>query len=216
VLLPDDLEELTRRLKRGPLVPVGAGTQITLRHAELQRLLPHRAPMLLVDEIDAVDLVSLAIRGRRHLDATDGAFAGHFREEPVYPGVLVVEAMGQLALALLHFADTRCFDVPDDLVPPRVRAVHIHRATFMSPFEPGDTMTLHARVIQTDRTIVTAGQAWKNGTLAAFAVTEVYVDEHVGSGPRRERYAVTRQAGQLSRRTPGAPFGHFALEGFLD
>jgi hypothetical protein len=59
-----------------------------------------------------------------------------------------------------------------------VRALHIHRATFLAPFRPGDTMALHAQVVAGDAlAVVAAGQAWNNGTLAAFAISELYLDE---------------------------------------
>jgi hypothetical protein len=131
--------------------------------------------------------------------------------------VLVVEAMGQLAFTLIHFACGQRLDVPHDVAPPRARAVHIHGATFIEPFTPGDTMTLHAQVVERDATMLIVGQAWKNDTLAAFAVLEMYVAARTGRGqPRPHRHTATRHAEQLPRRTCGGPLGHLALEGFLD
>jgi 3-hydroxyacyl-[acyl-carrier-protein] dehydratase len=214
---PDSIAELNRRLNQDPILPEDAGTAVRIGRAELERLLPHRVPMLLVDAIDAVDLPSLSVRGRRHLARQDPAFSGHFPEEPVYPNALVLEAMGQLALTLLHFGRARRLDVPDHVVPRRVGAVHIHCATFMVPFVPGDTITLHAQVIENDGTMVAAGQAWRNGTLAAFAVSEMYVDEKIGRPHRAGHlYAPVGRAEQLPRRAQGGPLGHLALEGFLD
>jgi 3-hydroxyacyl-[acyl-carrier-protein] dehydratase len=177
VLAPDALADTVRRLKRGPLVPPGRGA--TVRHGgdALDRLLPHRPPMRLVDGIDTVDVAGEAVRGHRRLGPGDLGFAGHFPGVPIYPGVLTVEAMGQLAITLVHFAGRATTDVPADLGPAPVRATHIHHATFLSPFRPGDTMTLHAQVVEQGLTLVAAGQAWNGDELAAFMVAEVYIDE---------------------------------------
>jgi hypothetical protein len=91
--------------------------------------------------------------------------------------VLIVEMMGQLALTLPHFISTQRTDVPDWVMPKPVRAIHIHHASFVAPLHPGDAVTLFARVAHDDYTMVAAGQAWRGETLAAFAISEVLVDE---------------------------------------
>ncbi len=176
VLDPDELAALMRRLRRGPLLPRGAGVEVALGRTALEQLLPHRPPMLLVDAIEAVGLTQQAVRGTRLLHASDLGFAGHFEDGAIYPGVLTIEAIGQLALTLLHFVGAQTTEVPADAVPARVRATHIHHATFFSPLTPGDRLTLHAQVVDYSLTMVAAGQAFNNGTLAAIAVSEVYVD----------------------------------------
>ena len=173
----DALATQVRMLKRGPLVAAGAGTAVSIDRAGLERLVPHRPPMLLVDGIDAVDRSTASVRGFRHLSAGDFGFAGHFPEEPIYPGVLTVEAMGQLALTLLHFVTTDANAIDARVAPPAVRAIHIHHASFLAPCRPGDTMTLQARIVELGMTMVTASQAWNGDVLAAFSVAEMYPDE---------------------------------------
>jgi 3-hydroxymyristoyl/3-hydroxydecanoyl-(acyl carrier protein) dehydratase len=174
VLEPEDVRRLVRLARVGPLVTDGA--RVAIDAGGLQRLLPHRPPMLLVDGIDTIDLETRGVRGHRVLRDDDLGFAGHFPDGPIYPGVLSIEAMGQLGLTLAHFVGAQRVDVPDGPVPARVRAIHVHHASFLSAFRPGDTMTLHARVAHDDYTMVVLGQAWNGNTLAAFSISEVLVD----------------------------------------
>ena len=215
VLSPDTLAELSRRLTTNPILPRGAGTPVTIGRGAMERLLPHRGTMLLVDAIDEVDRPSRSIRGHRHFVNEDPGFAGHFPEAPVYPAVLIVEAIGQLSLALLHFADHWHFEVPDDVIPSLVQVVRIHVAAFLTPFIPGDTMELHAHVIERDATVLASGQAWKNGTLAAFAISELRVDNVTYRG-RIDEHGVGSRGCDPPARRRRAPLGHPPLEGFLD
>jgi 3-hydroxymyristoyl/3-hydroxydecanoyl-(acyl carrier protein) dehydratase len=175
-LEPELVRDCARRLRQGPLVPIGCGAGVAIDRTGLERLMPHRGPMLLVDGIDAVDLAASAVRGWRRLKSSDPGFDGHFPDAPIYPGVLVVEAIGQLALSLLHFTSGGSIEPPAGGSGPRVRATHIHHATFLQPFAPGDLMTLHAGVVESGLTMVAMGQAYKNDELGAYAISEVYVD----------------------------------------
>jgi 3-hydroxyacyl-[acyl-carrier-protein] dehydratase len=175
--MTDWLGGAIQRVKRHPLVPDGAGTAVAYGRDVLEQLLPHRAPMLLLDGIDAVDVAQSTVRGYRTLRADDLGFAGHFPEGAIYPGVLLIETMGQLGITLLHFARQRTALVGRDVRPPRVRATRIHHAAFTAPTGPGDHLTVHAMVLEDDYTMIAAGQVFNGDTLAAYAVAEVLSDE---------------------------------------
>ena len=62
---------------------------------EIQKIIPHRAPFLLIDRIDEMELGKRAV-GRKCFTYNEPFFAGHFPEEPVVPGVLMIEALAQV------------------------------------------------------------------------------------------------------------------------
>src|SRR5467141_5266820 len=66
---------------------------------EIRRILPHRYPMLLVDRI--IELEAERIVGIKNVTANEPFFSGHFPDFPVMPGVLIVEAMAQVAGVLV-------------------------------------------------------------------------------------------------------------------
>jgi 3-hydroxyacyl-[acyl-carrier-protein] dehydratase len=171
----DETQKLLRNLRKKPLYTEGAGVSVNYGIVDVERLIPHRNPMRLVDGITAIDLTGRRIQGQRTLSPLDPIFAGHFPEKPVYPGVLQVETMGQLALCLASFLTNNSTVITENTKPSDVRALKIIFAQYLEPLVPGDVVTLQASILEEDgMTATAAGQIIKNGRIISLSLQEVY------------------------------------------
>lgn len=173
---PAELAALTRACKRRPLWEPGATTwTLSLERDAVCRLLPHREPFLFVERVTAVDLARRAIAGSRRIDPADPVFAGHFPGAPIYPGVLQLETIGQLAICLASLLEHRGELPPVGAAPPDVRALKIHTALFPEAVRPGDELSILATMIEHDEFgAICAGQLRRGDATTAFAVMEVH------------------------------------------
>ena len=111
-----------------------------MEQAEIQALLPHRYPFLLVDRVVEFD-PDRRIVGIKNVTVNEPFFQGHFPRRPVMPGVLILEAMAQVG-GLLAFkslgAATR----------PVVYLTGVDGAKFRKPVVPGDRLRLEIDVVK--------------------------------------------------------------------
>jgi 3-hydroxyacyl-[acyl-carrier-protein] dehydratase len=106
---------------------------------EIQRLLPHRYPFLLVDRIIEIEPGVKAV-GIKNVTINEGFFQGHFPGSPIMPGVLTIEAMAQVA-GILAFRSGATVGQP-------VYFVSIEKAKFRRLIVPGDQIRLEVKIIQ--------------------------------------------------------------------
>jgi 3-hydroxyacyl-[acyl-carrier-protein] dehydratase len=117
-----------------PATEAPAAAKVTLDINEIQRLLPHRFPFLLIDRI--IDLERRKrIVALKNVTINEAFFAGHFPGVPVMPGVLIVESMAQAGAVLL-------FTEVDDRENKLVLFTGIERAKFRRPVVPGDQLRI--------------------------------------------------------------------------
>ncbi|MFQ5778351.1 MAG: 3-hydroxyacyl-ACP dehydratase FabZ [Terriglobia bacterium] len=129
---------------------------------EIKRILPHRAPMLMIDEV--VELVpKRRIVAVKTVCADEPHFAGHFPGAPVMPGVLIVEALAQ-AGALLLFREV------SDRDSKLVFFAGIDQARFRQPVFPGDRLRLEVEALSIRNTrSKMVGKAYVGDRLVAEA-----------------------------------------------
>lgn len=101
---------------------------------EIMALLPHRYPFLLVDRIVSIDADNSAI-GIKNVTANEPHFTGHFPENPIMPGVLIIEGMAQTAGAICAKAAGGGKNL--------VYFMTIDNAKFRKPVVPGDRLEYH-------------------------------------------------------------------------
>ena len=102
---------------------------------QIKKLIPHRAPFLLIDRVENVVLDSEAT-GIKMVSGNEPYFAGHFPDFPVMPGVLIVEAIAQTASVMVAATN------PGLTSGKLVFFTNVEKARFRQPVRPGDVVKL--------------------------------------------------------------------------
>lgn len=114
----------------------------------IQRIIPHRYPFLLVDKVIEIDGAARCV-GIKNVTMNEPQFTGHFPQTPIFPGVLMVEAMAQTAAVMVGL------ELDFETTNALVYFMAIDNAKFRRKVGPGDTLRLD---IETKRG---GGKVWK-------------------------------------------------------
>jgi beta-hydroxyacyl-ACP dehydratase FabZ len=127
----------------------------------IRGILPHRYPFLLVDRI--VEMEPERVVGIKNVTANEPFFPGHFPEFPVMPGVLIIEAMAQVAGVLV-------LSQIEDREKKVVLLASVDEAKFRRPVRPGDQLRIEMTVVKRKASIAKMrGEARVDGEVVAEA-----------------------------------------------
>ncbi len=133
---------------------------------EIQKILPHRYPFLLVDRVTEVKAHESLI-GYKNVSISENVFQGHFPGHPIYPGVMILEGLAQ-AGGILAF---KSMDMTEEEAASKVvYFMSIDKAKFRSPVTPGDRLEYRISVIKQRGNIwVLKGEAYVDDNLVSEA-----------------------------------------------
>jgi beta-hydroxyacyl-ACP dehydratase FabZ len=140
---------------------------------DIMKLLPHRYPFLLVDRILELE-PGKRIVGLKNVTINEQFFQGHFPGAPVMPGVLIIEAMAQVAGVMIYG------DLPDK-EKKLIYFTGIENAKFRRPVVPGDQLRIEMEFLNRHGKFgKMQGRATVDGKLVAEAVVLFAIADHPG------------------------------------
>lgn len=164
-----DIERNLRRARRQPMFDTAAlddGEHID--RSKIEGLIPHRGAFLLLDRMTVQPSAPGIAWGIRRLAHEDPVFGDHFPGTPIYPGVLLVEAMAQLSLAARAWSA-----ISGDAEAMQVRLLRIADAAFVNAAFPGDEVRLLCCPVEDNGfTFSAIGQALRGDEVLAVTTIE--------------------------------------------
>jgi len=112
---------------------------------ELKELIPHRFPMLMVDKMLEIEEWKRGT-GVKCVTYNEYFFQGHFPQEPIMPGVLIIECMAQVAAIILSESQAKKDD-SETLYKPKY-LLTVEKVKFRKPVIPGDTMFIEVTILK--------------------------------------------------------------------
>ena len=134
---------------------------------EIEKILPHRYPFLLIDRVVEIE-PKKTIKAYKNITIGEEIFQGHFPGHPIYPGVMIIEGMAQAGgvLAFKSMDNITEAEIQDKVV----YFMSIDKAKFRQPVRPGDRLDYLISVIKNRGKIwVLDGRAYVDGELVAEA-----------------------------------------------
>ena len=133
---------------------------------EIQKILPHRYPFLLVDKVTSI-VDNDNIVAYKNVSISEPVFQGHFPGHPIYPGVMILEGMAQ-AGGILAFKSAGYTE--QEMEEKVMYFMSIDGAKFRVPVKPGDKLEYRIKVLKQRKTlIVLGGEAYVDDKLVAEA-----------------------------------------------
>ena len=114
---------------------------------EVKNFLPHRYPLLLIDRVTNLE-VGKSLTAIKNVTFNEPHFAGHFPDQPIMPGVLIIEALAQ-ATGILAFKS----EVGKPQTGQIYMLVGVDKVRFKKMVEPGDQLEIYAEIITVKRGI---------------------------------------------------------------
>lgn len=141
-----------------------SGKRDLLRVDEVEALLPHRPPILMLDRVVDID-PGVSGTGLRRFEAGDACFAGHFPGRALLPGVLAIEAFAQTLMVVMLAGSAPRRTAPD---APLGLLTRVDEMSFRRPIEPGQVIAFAVRVERRLGRFTIAGcRATRDGDLCA-------------------------------------------------
>ena len=139
---------------------------------EIQEILPHRYPFLLVDRVMSLN-VGEDIVSFKNVSISEPVFEGHFPGHPIYPGVMILEGLAQ-AGGLLAFQSMGL--TKEEVKNKVVYFMSIDKAKFRKPVRPGDRLEYRVSVVKRKGSIwMLSGKAYVDDVLVSEAELKAMV-----------------------------------------
>ncbi|MFL2899642.1 MAG: 3-hydroxyacyl-ACP dehydratase FabZ [Candidatus Pelagibacterales bacterium] len=120
----------------------------TLNKEEIKEYIPHREPFLFIDQLTDIEKLKKAT-GVKTFTQNDYFFQGHFPEQPVVPGVILVEMMAQTAAALIAYS------IKEETFDKIVYLMNIDNTKFRKPVFPNEKIFANVNALRSK------GRVWK-------------------------------------------------------
>lgn len=140
--------------------------KLPLYHQDIIKILPHRYPFLLVDRITELEPGKRVV-GIKNVSINEPFFQGHFPDNPIMPGVLIIEAMAQVGGVMARLSTPGVMEKKGE---DSIFFIAMDKVKFRKPVVPGDQIIFELKALRTGSRIwKMAGKAFVKDNLVAEA-----------------------------------------------